>query len=115
VITFGTARNQSLTSRAAVAYRLDELTQGLRETLKTLLFGAMPIVMQRNLVRNKYDSAHIAANRTAGNLSHGLSVTSRSVPRQLPQLIARDADRIADRLGRFLFRDCSGRCAASSL
>jgi hypothetical protein len=67
-------------SRSAVAYRLDQFTQSLREALEPLVFGAVPFVVQRHPVRCDQDAAYIAAASAAGNLSHGLSVTSRPDP-----------------------------------
>src|SRR6187200_1726950 len=58
-------------SSAAVAYHLDEFTQGLSKALKPFVFSAMPLVVQRHLVRNKQHSTHIAAHGTARILSHG--------------------------------------------
>jgi hypothetical protein len=57
-------------SSAAPAEHLGKFTKGLSEVLKPFVFGAMPLVMQRHLVRIQQDAAYIAACGTAGNLGH---------------------------------------------
>jgi hypothetical protein len=61
-------------STGTVTYRLDQLTQGLREALEPLIFSAVPFIVQGRFVLDDQNSTHIAAGGTARNLSHALSV-----------------------------------------
>ena len=61
-------------SSAAVAYRLDQLPQGLCKALEPFIFGTVPFVVLRCFVCSDIDAAHIAADGAARNLSHALSV-----------------------------------------
>jgi hypothetical protein len=64
-------------SAAPVGYLVGQLTHGLREGLEPFIFSAMPFIVQGHFVLDEDYSAHIAADSTARNLSHALSVAPR--------------------------------------
>ena len=51
-------------------HHVEQLAQRSSDALKSFILNAMPLIVQRRLLRNEQDSTYIAAHGAAWNLSH---------------------------------------------